>query len=83
MDATILHDATKEMLAMPAGSKLVYHTGFLAEDRGETGKKTPAQTAVHKTANAFWEMHRNGAVALVQRRLEPGLYEYIAIRNKR
>ena len=52
------------------GTSLVYHRGpsFFNED------DKPA------VAKAFWQLYEQGAVLLTQRRVEEGVYEYIATR---
>lgn len=79
MDA-LAHIDVKEILGNPKGSRLIYHVGLLSADRGEVSKKTAAQSAVDKQADAAWALYLKGVVTLVQRRIAPELYEYIAIR---
>lgn len=56
------------------GETIVYHIGSIMRDRA-TGAHFPE---VHSTACAAWEMMEAGKVVLLQRRIEPGLYEYRA-----
>lgn len=55
------------------GDAIVYHTGFLLNDR-QKGSQLEA------TADAAWAEHLAGRCTLVQRRLGPSSYEYIAIK---
>ena len=53
------------------GAKLVYHTGFLARDTA----KSPSLRLIAKQALALSDAHK---VHLTQRRLEFGVFQYIA-----
>lgn len=65
------------------GKSYVYHVGYLARDRetkprDETEKAYYAEIA--NVANYAYKLHEAGKVSLVQRRLEPMKFEYIAIK---
>ncbi|MGH6796583.1 MAG: hypothetical protein ACREDH_15620 [Methylocella sp.] len=59
---------------------MIYHTGYLACDRGEYPRaRTSAQTRLDDEATAMWNMAEAGKLVLVQRRLGYMCYEYHAI----
>lgn len=68
------------ILNMPKGARIAYHVGFLAVDRGLT-KRSTAQQEINETANIAWKLMGEGKIALCQRRIAPGFYEYIAERR--
>ena len=55
------------------GDKVTYHTGDLRSDRKRFA-------AIREIGAAAWKAYENGHCTLVQRRLELGRYEYIAIK---
>jgi hypothetical protein len=62
---------------MLPGEALIYHVGSLMHDRVrglEFGR-------VHGAAQAAWDAYERGEVTLVQRRIAPLKFEYIAIRR--
>ena len=59
----------------------VYYTGFIAKDREDKSKPELARY-VQQVARAAMEMSDKGKIFLVQRKLRPMQYEYIAIRRK-
>jgi hypothetical protein len=67
------------------GTKVVYHTGFLARDR-EAKARDAAEKEYYKELNAasnyMFKLAEEGRVALVQKRLEPNKFEYIAVKVK-
>ncbi len=67
----------------------VYHTGFLAVDRERpAGHRLRGRDCfcdlclraieVGHAGDAAWRAYQSGYVTLVQRRVEPGVYQYIA-----
>lgn len=67
----------------------VYHTGYLANDRERphrrkgrdcTCEKCARAAEVGAAADAMWRAYGRGDVALVQRRVGPGIFDYIAQR---
>lgn len=63
------------------GKSYVYHVGYLARDR-ETKGKDPTEQAyydeIKRVADHAYRLQEEGRVSLVQRRLEPMKFEYIA-----
>jgi hypothetical protein len=51
---------------------IIYHTGLLMRDR-------QYDPEVDKRAKNAWEASENGAAILLQRRVRPGVCEYLAI----
>jgi hypothetical protein len=62
---------------MQPGERLIYHVGSLMYDR----IRGPAFGTVHGAAQAAWEAHTRGEVTLVQHKVGPNVYEYIAIKR--
>lgn len=62
------------------GDRVVYHRGALADDR-DRGEKTK-RAELNFLADTFWEAARTRRVALMQKKLGIGRYEYIAVRTK-
>lgn len=62
--------------AMEKGQRLVYHVGSLMFDR----LRGPMYATVHGVALAAYQAYERGEVTLVQRKIAPLQYEYIAIR---
>lgn len=58
------------------GAQYIYYTGHLARDTGPGGYAGWAAP----TANEAWQAYEDLKVHLVQRKLKPGIYQYIAIR---
>jgi hypothetical protein len=67
------------------GEALVYHRGLLAIDRGPPGQPflSPEARAVVKTGNMAMKLAERGFVHLVQRRLAPDQFLYLAIARPR
>lgn len=85
MDIAI--DKVREMLqfaAYPAGTSMIYHTGFIVKDR-ERGRKygevKRRAEAAHAVAKMALELSEAGKAYLTQRRIGPEVYEYIATRS--
>lgn len=57
------------------GDKIVYHVGHLGRDR----KSGPDFLAIENTAQAARQAFEDGKVTLVQHRVMPDIYEYVAI----
>lgn len=55
----------------------MYHRGFLMLDR-QVATSDPPYGAI---AKAMWQVMERGNVCLVQRKVEEGCYEYIAIKR--
>lgn len=66
-------------LLKPRGS-FIYHKGFLLLDRYKlfAGLVHVPEEPIHGLASMAWNAQSQGKVALVQRRLGAGCYEYIA-----
>jgi hypothetical protein len=62
-----------ELPIAPKGTSVTYHIGLLGKDR-ENSKEIDA------AATLAWSMHKAGIAALVQRRISPGVCQYIATR---
>lgn len=74
-----------DILNQPIGTTICYHRGFLAVDRGagkEKRHKTPQECAVDETGAIAWTLYGSGRVALTQKRIADGDYEYLAQRVK-
>jgi len=67
-------DFQTRLVHATAGERIIYHTGDLMFAR-ERGSQLDA------TANAAWDAHLAGECLLVQRRVGPSTWEYIAIRT--
>jgi len=67
------------------GEALIYHRGLLAIDRGPQGQPFLSQEAVAlaKTGNMAMKLAERGFVHLVQRRLAPDQFLYLAIARPR
>ena len=67
------------------GEALAYHRGLLAIDRGPPGQPflSPEARAVAKTGNMAMKLAERGFVHLVQRRLAPDQFLYLAIARPR
>ena len=67
------------------GKSLVYHTGYLAKDR-ETKARDATEKAyydeISAVANYLFGLAEEGRVSLVQKRLGPMRFEYIATKVK-
>lgn len=68
----------------------VYHTGYLPFDRERPHRLNACRcdlcsraAAVAVVADAYWRAYERGEVVLVQRRLDPERFEYIAKRTGR
>lgn len=59
----------------------VYYTGFIAKDKMDKSKPGLAEYAA-AAARAAMDMSDKGKVYLLQRKLRPMQYEYIAIKRK-
>jgi hypothetical protein len=70
--ATTPDELAAAVKALPPGSVVHYHVGFLLRDRATS----PASKASGVAAMALYEA---GKIDLLQRRLEPDRYEYLAI----
>ena len=67
-------DFQTRLASANVGEHIVYHTGDLMFAR-ERGSQLDA------TANAAWDAHLDGLCHLVQKRIGPNTWEYIAIRR--
>jgi hypothetical protein len=61
-----------------AGDAFEYHRGLLTVDRGPLASE-PARTAVDRLANLALRLAAEGRVHLVQRRLAPCSFSYLAV----
>jgi hypothetical protein len=67
------------------GDALEYHRGFLALDRSHhsSGMSEDERQALGRLASLAWRLSDRGLVDLVQRRIRPDCFSYIAIARKR
>ena len=67
------------------GEALAYHRGLLAIDRGPPGQPflSPEALTLAKTGNMAMKLAERGFVHLVQRRLAPDQFLYLAIARPR
>lgn len=61
-----------------AGDVFEYHRGLLIADRGPLASE-PARTSVDRLADRAYRLAAEGRVHLVQRRLAPGAFSYLAV----
>jgi hypothetical protein len=59
------------------GTRIIYHEGFLLEDREGDNR-----LAANRIANTAYALYLQGLVELVQTRKGPGLFAYQAVRRK-
>ena len=67
-----------------AGDGIIYHCGDLAFDRqlrDPRGEQTLKAQAISRFAAELYVLSTKGELHLLQRRIEPCLFEYIAIRT--
>ena len=58
---------------------IVYHTGFIAEDRGSDSTwQSDDAKRIGQLADRMMYMQERGQAVLTQRRLDDGFYEYLA-----
>jgi hypothetical protein len=85
MKMTQEHDPRRDMEEFVKDSAYydayVYYTGYIARDRADKTKPALAHYA-NTAANAAMDMSDKGKVYLLQRKLRPMQYEYIAIKRK-
>ncbi len=67
---------TDALQRLKPGRALLYHTGSLMHDR----KEGPAYHEVHGAAHAAYVAYTRGEVTLIQRKLKPLVFEYLAVR---
>lgn len=81
ISATPLSGASAErlLLKLVPGQALVYHVGYLPRDR----ERGPFFQQIHGLGTAMYNAHERGEVTLVQHKLKPFQYEYIAIKRDR
>lgn len=65
------------------GDRLVYYTGHLSRDRlpHSEGYSEPVRRKVGELGNAAWMLGAENWVHLLQRRVAPGCWDYIAVRK--
>ena len=61
------------------GDRRIYHVGFLMLDR--LGDIHGERKQLHNEASAAWFAYLQSQVHLIQRKLDDGIYEYIAERR--
>lgn len=78
LDETVF--CTRVFEAKP-GERIEYHRGFLALDRMQQGRHADRQMhgAVARTADRAFTLAEKGAVHLVQKRLAPECFSYLAV----
>ena len=66
------------------GDRVVYHRGYLAVDRvrGSTGLSEPDRRELLAVAKAAMMLAERGEIHLVQRRIEPGSFSYLAVKAR-
>lgn len=64
------------LAAAAVGERIIYHTGDLQFQR-QKGSQLDA------TAEAVWQAHLRGDCTMVQRRVSPYVWEYIAVKSAR
>ena len=62
------------------GARAAYHTGFLAIDRSEDNARVSMRSRVDAVAVEANRLYEKGVVTLVQRRIEPFVFVYEAVR---
>jgi len=70
-------DFEGHIATLPAGRALIYHIGNMMWDR----ERGTGFQRVNSTAHAAWEAMEAGKVYLVQRRVLPDVFEYVAIKR--
>ncbi len=67
------------------GELLQYHVGYLGLDRSACGRSMSVESraALSRTSNRAWRLAEQGLVHLVQRRLGPDSFLYLAIARPR
>lgn len=76
--AALTYAKVNELIpAMEKGQALIYHYGSLMHDR----KIGPMFATVHGCALAAFEAYQRGEVTLVQHKVAPLQFEYLAIRR--
>jgi hypothetical protein len=83
-DVSSVGELNRFVATAAPGDVAIYHSGNLAFDRDEAGpfkadKKMFA--AIDALARAVWELAAQGSVFLGQRRVGPGICDYLAIRS--
>lgn len=65
------------------GTRIIYYTGHLSRDRlpHNDGYSEAVRRKISELGNAAWMLGNENWVHLVQRRVMPGCWEYIAIRR--
>lgn len=63
------------------GERIEYHRGFLGLDRSPLGQHADRQTrsTISRTADRAFALAEKGAVHLVQKRLAPECFSYLAV----
>jgi hypothetical protein len=66
------------------GDRLVYHRGYLAVDRarGSTRLSEPDRRELGAVAKAALILAERGEIHLIQRRVEPGDFSYLAVKSR-
>lgn len=85
MSLTIRQHAIQTIASRLPGTTAVYHIGSLAHDRGSDipmSKRSPQQRGVDAIAELAWQLCERGIVNLVQQRVGPNKWEYIAQRTR-
>lgn len=69
--------------ASTAGARIQYHQGLLLLDRSGTDSRYPAKERqrIHALAKRAWRACELGLVHLVSQRVEPFIFNYIAVRS--
>jgi|FreactcultureFD7_1027221.scaffolds.fasta_scaffold16905_3 hypothetical protein len=62
------------------GRAYLYYTGFICRD---VDREKDGSTKIKAIRNLAWSLYEKGLVTLVQKKLGPMSYEYIAVRTNR
>lgn len=62
------------------GRSYLYYTGFICRD---VDREKDGTTRIKAIRNIAWTLYEKGFVVLVQKRLGPMTYEYIAVRTNK
>ena len=74
-------DFTTWMSNAKHGDRCCYHFGLIMSDRPYAPSGKPmAQSAFSTLANVVWSAQTAGYVALVQKRIDPMICQYIAVK---
>ena len=71
----------KTLAAVKHGTYITYHTGYLFYDRAPVvDGHTVKDDVVDGVAREAWNAYKDDRVVLVQKRVRPGVCDYIAVK---